>query len=227
MLAAPLLAAGAGASPAGARDRAPFWGDWIGRISFGFDRLRIAGQDYTDAAGTFDLDHRSIQFENGHGGLPPHRNAKAEGTLTFDAAAEFPYELKAATSLDRIEATAFFGPPPTVGDPLLEAHFALAGTLTGNGRTLDELAARTQEEYRLTSRDGILRLLKTNVADVIPQVTKPVADTVGQVGSFVGSLLGVEKDGSKDHPEHHQQVRRRRARFHLSGRRDRLRRSWT
>jgi hypothetical protein len=105
-----------------------------------------------------------------------------------------PYSAKAAAALDDLDGAPLFGPPKSGQDPLLEGHFSVKGTLTGNGANLDDLLGRTQEEFRFTCTAGIVRLLRANVAESLPEVSSPVSDTLGSVGFVVGSVLGIKKD---------------------------------
>ena len=209
MLAAPAAAAagvpfpaGTAAGPgpertdAGIRDGKPFWGDWIGSVTVGFDRLRAGNRDFIGVAGTFDIGPRSLRLMYGRAVLPKHSQANAEGSVSFDAAAELPYALKAAADIHEADAAPFFGELQKGKDPILEGRFSVACKLAGQGATLQDLAARTQEEFHLASTDGIVRLLKVNVAESLPEVTTPVSDALGTVGSFMGSLIGLKHDST-------------------------------
>jgi len=204
LLAAPLAAAAGvslpaalGASgraqpaPIGARDRAPFWGDWTGRITVAFDRLKTQDREFEGVGGALDVDKSSIRLEGGRGGFQKHILTNVGGALSFDASAEYPYSLKAAVADSQIEAVSFFGEPKPDHEPVFEGRFNVSSTLKGSGISLDDLLGRTQMEFRLTSATGIVRLLKTNVAASVPEVPSPVSDTLGTVGSTVGSLFGV------------------------------------
>ena len=209
MLAAPAAAAagvpisvkmtaglGAERTDAGIRDSKPFWGDWIGSVTVGFDRLRAGNRDFIGVAGTFNIDPRSLRLMYGRAMLPGRSQATADGSVSFDAAAEFPYGLKAAADIHDVAAAPFFGELQKGKDPVLEGRFSVASKLAGQGATLQDLAARTQEEFHLTSTDGIIRLLKVNVAESLPEVTTPVSDALGTVGSFMGSLIGLKHDST-------------------------------
>jgi len=204
LLAAPLAAAGGVALPsrasgggaswagAGARDQVPFWGDWVGRVTVAFDRLRTADQDYTDVGGSFEVDHTSVQLEGGHGELPSKSMANMEGSILFDAASAHPYTLKGtASGLSNVDS-AIVLPPQAGQDPVIEGHFTVAGSISGSGSNLDDLIAGTQEEFRLASTNGIIRLLRTDIADAIPEAKEPVSDSLGDVGNLVGSVLGIK-----------------------------------
>jgi hypothetical protein len=204
LLAAPLAAAGGVALPggsassgarwaqAGSRDSAPFWGDWVGRLAVSFDKLRTGDQDFTDVGGSFDVDHASVQLEGGHAELASKSMANLEGSILFDAGSESPYVLRgSASGLSNIDAAVLLPPQPGQ-DPMIEGHFTVAASLSGSGANLDELVAGTKEEFKLTAANGILRVLRTDVADAVPEAKEPVSDSLGDVGNFVGSVLGIK-----------------------------------
>ena len=66
------LASGPGPErkPAEARDRIPFWGDWVGSLTVGFDRLRAGNRDFVDVGGTFVADPRSLRLQYGRAVIP-------------------------------------------------------------------------------------------------------------------------------------------------------------
>jgi len=187
------LAAGPPAAPGG-RDRAPFWGDLTGHVTVAFDRLRTGDDEYAYVGGVFDIDRDSIRMKGGHGGLGHHVVTNVEGSISFDAAAESPYRLKAAAALNEIDTALLFAAAQPGRDPVFEGRFSVQGTLAGSGIGLDDLLSRTQAEFQLTSSAGIIRVLKANVAESIPEASSPVADTLGTVGYVVGSVFGMKGD---------------------------------
>ena len=188
----PLARREAGRPSAGLADRVPFWGARTGRVTVGFDRLRALNRVFVDVGGTFDLSPGSLRLLYGRGGLPKHTPANAEGSISFDPTAALPYSLKATASATDVEAAPFFGEPKDGKDPLLEGHFSVRGKFTGAAANLVDLIARTQGDFQLESIGGIIRLLKTDVADSLPEIATPVSDTLGSVGSFMGSLVGIK-----------------------------------
>jgi hypothetical protein len=180
-------------APAGVRDVAPFWGDWVGRVTVAFEKLRTGDQDLLDVGGTFEVDHGSIQLEGGHGELPSKSMASIEGSIVFDGAAERPYVLKGSEGgLSNIDS-ALLLPPKKGEDPVIEGHFTVGGTIAGTGINLDDLIDRTEMEIHLSSTTGIVRILATDIADVIPETKEPVSDALGDAGNFVGStILGIK-----------------------------------
>ena len=187
-----ILADGPGAATAKTPDRIPFWGAWSGQVTVGFDRLRAGNRDFTGVGATFDASPRSLRLLYGRGGLPKHSPADFEGSVSFDPSAALPYSLKATAAVNDVEGAPFFGDPKPGQDPVLEGRFSVASTFTGAGTCLEDLVARTRGDFRLTGMSGIIRLLKVDVADSLPEVKTPVSDTVGSVGSFMGSLVGIK-----------------------------------
>ena len=180
-------------APTGARDPIPFWGDWTGHVAVAFDRLRTGEGEFVNVGGVFDIDGGSIKMTGGRGGLGKHLLTNVEGSISFDKAAASPYSVKADAALNEIDAAQLFEARKPGLEPAFEGHFSVQGRLMGNGANLDDLASRTQIEFKLASTAGIIRLLKTNVAESIPEVSSPVSDTLGTVGYVVGSVFGVDK----------------------------------
>jgi hypothetical protein len=124
------------------------------------------------------------------------------GSLAFDPSSATPYTLKATSAPFQADAKALFAVPHSDDLPVFEGHFSVAPSLVGIGINLQDLAARTQGEFKISSTSGIVRLLGSNVATSLHEKSAPVTDTLGTVGSVVGGFLGSEKAGdlgSKSH----------------------------
>ena len=164
----------------GAMDLAPFWGNWSGVVRVGFDRLEVGAEEIKNVGGTLEFDQSGLQLKNGRAAFDLHSVASLEGSLLYSADAALPYTLKVSSSIDQIEASTLFGTTQWGDDPILEGRFAVARLFTGEGINLSDLYGRVHEEFKMTSKVGIVRVLKTNVGDAIPQVNTPVADSVGK-----------------------------------------------
>jgi hypothetical protein len=203
LLAGPLGAAGgvptaAGPDSGAQKDRVPFWGTLAGRVTVAFDQLTTPERSYDDVAGAIEVDPSALHLEGGRAGLARKRVVTAEGVIAFDPSAPLPYSLKATAGVDKVEAGSFFGHPPKGQDAMLDGNFALAGTFTGSGANWRDLRGRAQEEFRLTGTNGILRLLKTSVAEAIPEVATPVKDVLGSAGHAVQSFLEIKRNANSD-----------------------------
>ncbi len=194
-------------------DRHPFWDALTGHVRFDFYEVTMGGRSYHKVAGMLELTPASITLKDGHGTflqrpvtkVDPFNGQKktetltstvtGEGTIAFDGAAQSPYRLKATVAIDRIDPDSCFGVPVEGKDPVFEGSWNETVTFTGDGVNLADLAARRKEEFKLMSKDGIIRLLKTDVADAIPQQETPMLDMLDTVGSAMGRLIG-HKNGS-------------------------------
>ena len=189
----PRTAATGQVTPSIIRDQMPFWGDWTGRINVAFDQLKAGDMTFEGVAGAFQVDPHTVHIEEGRGAFAGHHLTEVAGSISFDATAESPYSLRATVSLSPIEAADFFPASHPERSPLIEGRFSVAGTLVGNGINLTDLANRTQEEVRLASTAGIVRVLKTDVDEAIPPDTEsPATDTLDRLGSAVGGFFGAE-----------------------------------
>ncbi len=211
---------GGGALPGGPRDGRPFWGDWSGRVKFGFYRIQTGGFELHQMGGTIQVERDSIRLEGGKVTIapvivpppppavaapanrprpapkaePPSSVVTMDGTLSFTTAAEFPYQLKAAAAVDTVESARLFTAAQAESDRVVEGRFAVTQSVASDGINLADLVERRREEFRLTGKNGILRLLKANVAEALPDAKAPVTDTLASVGSALGSLLGMRGD---------------------------------
>ena len=190
-----LLSAGdASCRPAAdAKDSIPFWGRYSGKITLVFDHLAVGQNDCKDVRGALEFENSSLHLKRGRCTLPRHTLENGEATLSFDPSAESPYSLSASASPFSVDSAEFLAPAKGQ-DAVVEGHFIVAGSVKGSGKNLRDLIDHSQEEYRLSSTGGILRALNTSIADSIPEAPAPVADTLGTVGSAVGSIFGIKSD---------------------------------
>ena len=197
--------------PAAMRDSRPLWGDWVGRVKLNLYSLRTPTQELNEVAGTFVLERTSLRLDGGRAVLAPQRHVPerinrpgakaepsrnrltAEGRLSFEAAADAPYRLKATAALDAVDSARLFTAAQTSRAPAIEGRFSVTATLTGTGLNLQQLLERRQETFQLTSQSGVIRLLRSDVAPSIPDHATPVKDTFTKAGSLVGALFGIRK----------------------------------
>ena len=169
----------------------PFWGAGTGSIFFQFDQLTYQGATYRDVSASVDYDAKSFQLMDGHIKFGTYTVTDATGGITFNRAVEQPYQLTLKTPLGEVAADAFLPPPKKGDDPLLEGKFTVEVALIGSGRDRAELLSAVRPVFKVSSKGGIIRLLKTDVGAALPQYSTTVGDTVGGVGSKIGSFIGI------------------------------------
>ncbi len=200
LLGAPLATLGGAAfSPgasgsSGAGPAVPVWGNLIGRVTVAFDRFKTQGREFDKVHGTLEASHRGLNLAMGSYTLPDHRLGQVEGELQFNAAAPAPYILRATWSTDPVSAAPLFGTTTDDDKVALHGKFSVAAKIDGAGKTPEEAFTGASEEYKFKSTGGFVRLLKTNIADALPEPTTPVSDAVGTMGSLVGKVFGRGKD---------------------------------
>ena len=196
------------------RDLQPFWGEWRGHIRFHAYQLRTGDLELRQVAGAIAVDRGTLRLEASHGTLatpsapvkdePVHRRPKAveppsrvvtlEGTVSFDGAADLPYRLEAKVGVDAVDAAQLLGSAKAKSEQCVEGSFAVAATFGSTGTNLPNLIERRKEEFRLTGMNGILRLLKTNVAAAIPDQPSKGSEVLAGASTLLGAVLGVGKN---------------------------------
>lgn len=176
------------------KDRVPFWGDWHGHVALAFDQLKVGDENFKEVRGTVYVDHGSVRLTYGRYLLSSGGLAPVEGTLSFDPAAEFPYNLKVSLAPYEVDAGPLFDAPASGQDPYFHGRFSVASTVSGKGLTVEDLIGRTQQEFHLKSTGGIVRLLKTSLSGALPPPSASRGgDALETVSSAVGSLFGAKR----------------------------------
>ncbi len=189
--------AGRSARPRPEPDRTPFWGSGAGSVVFDFDQLQAGDKIYQRVGGSIEFAPGELRLAHGRGAVPQKPPLQFDGALAFEPKAESPYQLTASVDFGEVDAATLLPPAPVEEDALLEGRFSLTGTLTGRGTGLGELTGNTRMEFKLAGTRGMIRILKTDISDGLPQDSQPsaVGETVAGVGSLFGKLFGA-KGGS-------------------------------
>ncbi|HVU36061.1 MAG TPA: hypothetical protein VHE61_21650 [Opitutaceae bacterium] len=201
----------------GAPDAHPFWGDLVGRLHFDFTQMHVGTRDWNDVTGTFEFEHHSLRLRGGRGvfipisvkkvdiarigetPVEPRSDVSLEGAITFDPNAAAPYQLKANGTFAPIDAKRLFGAAGAGNNPTFEGRWSIADLMTGSGTSLADLVARHRDEFRLTSKNGVLRLLRADVGAALPDKATPGADAAANVGHAIGWLFGVKQGPAANH----------------------------
>jgi hypothetical protein len=172
---------------------APFWGAGTGSISFQFDQLTYHGATYREVAGSVEYDDTLLRFMDGRVKFGTYTVTDATGGITYNPAVTTqPYELTLKAPLGDQRAEEFLPPPKKGDDPLLEGKFTVEVALVGSGRDRAELLGAVRPVFKISSKGGITRLLKTDVGAALPQQATTVGDTVGGVGTKIGAFMGIK-----------------------------------
>lgn len=195
--AVPALAAALrpGTTPASPAAPDSAWAGYTGELRLDLQEFRTGATTLKDARGTFKLDPTTLTLEGGQARLPTERTAELNGTITYSPGAESPYQLQAVTSVDLVNTANLMPVADRDTPPIFEGCFALTDTLTGAAAKLEDLPAHLRGEMKLTSTTvGIVRLLKTSIADAYTQKDVRVNDALVKTGTTVTSLFGVKSD---------------------------------
>ena len=186
----------------------PVWGDWFGNFTVNVNELEAGGHTFKEAGGTLTLTRDGLKLSYGRYVGADLLNIPVTGAISFQPDRKQRYSALGSIGARKIDAKPFFPPPKKDDDPVFEGKFSVETSLSAKGKDWPDLLAHVEKEYHLTSVGGLLRLLKVDVADAIPQPTSVVADSASTVGTAVGKVFGHHNMGSGEIrlPKHTQAV---------------------
>lgn len=184
LLCAPLV----GTTPGG-----PFWGSLRGQVAFSFKQIAVGGDSYEGVGGNLRLTDDTLRLDRGRVWLLNHNLGKVDATLIYAPAKASRYTVEGKGSVDDVDAVAVFGAAKKGELPPVEGRLAFDTVFSASGNSVAELWEKGAATVHMKSPSGIFRLLKTSVAEAIPEAQTPVADTLGTVGSSFGVIFGLKK----------------------------------
>ena len=144
------LAGAAAALAGGGGSGAPFWGAGNGRVKVSLRHLSARGRDYSlNVEATLDADRRALRLTDAHCGAAGETPQAAEGALTFDPSAKFPYALDATATDGEVDAASLFRPPDR--SPVIEGKFSVSRHFTGKGADLEDIREFAREDIKIES----------------------------------------------------------------------------
>jgi len=171
---------------------APFWAGLEGRVVLALKRVDLAQADWGDVQGTLHLARSTLVLENLRTALATGGAATLDGTLFFSATAT-PYTLKAGVAVADFDYGAFARARSPGHAPVVEGKFKIAGQVTGSGPDLARLADGIQGDFQLSSKGGLFRALRADVADSLKQSPALISQALDTVGSLFGKTDAVKK----------------------------------
>jgi hypothetical protein len=182
------------AGPTPGRDEIPFWNGVTGQVVLALKKV-VYGKDFeiSDVGGTLRIEAGSLNLEGVRAGLGEGGALRLAGGVTFAGKAKEPYALKADLAVNNFDSGLFFKALEPAKKPTVEGKVDVVSQLSGGGTNVGQLAERTRGEFRLTSKGGIFRALRSDVAEAL----KAAPSTISGLVSGIGSLLGSAEKGEK------------------------------
>ena len=98
--------------------------------------------------------------------------------------------------MNELPSSEFLLKPKKGVEPIFEGKFSFDADILADANTVPELFSNATRTLHLHSTSGIIRLLKVNIGDTIPQTASVMSDTLGTVSQKLGSFFQL-----KDHLE--------------------------
>jgi len=172
------------------------WGNLSGKVITEFAHLETPSRNINQFAATFEFDPKSIHMHGARGIFPDTHSFTADGTLEYKLDKITTYTLLAHATMNELPSADFLSPLKQGLDSSFEGKFSFDADIISQGESLSELYNHSTKTLHLHSTSGIVRLLKVNIGDTIPQNTSVVSDTLGSVSQKLGSFFQL-----KDHLE--------------------------
>ena len=165
------------------------WGNLSGRVLFEFSHLVTPTDKINDFSALIEVEPDHIHMKGARGILPSTHSFTSEGTIYFSKDKNPAYRLEAKATTNELPSAEFLAKPKKGLEPIFEGKFSCDADIAGQANHLSELFASSTKTLHLHSTSGILRILKVNIGDTIPQTASTMHDTLGTVGQKMGSFL--------------------------------------
>ena len=179
-----------------AKPHEALWGKVSGRVVTEFAHLETGEQHINAFSAMFEVEPDHIHMKGARGIFPSTHGFTSEGTLSYQDAKSPSYSLRAQATMNELQSSEFLLKPKKGVEPIFEGKFSFDADILADANTVPELFSNATRTLHLHSTSGIIRLLKVNIGDTIPQTASVMSDTLGTVSQKLGSFFQL-----KDHLE--------------------------
>jgi hypothetical protein len=183
-------AASASTAPVEA-DATPAWARFNGQLLVDL-KSATSGKDWsmTGLTGLLVIDPARVSLQKIEAAFGEKSRLAAKGDLRFTGGGQ-PYQLAGEFSLTEFDTGKLFKAIEPARPPTVEGIFSLAGSLAGQGATIDQTIEQTRGRFDLTSRQGIFRGLQ-RTSNKVSMTSKAVELGASVLGSILGSDKGTK-----------------------------------
>jgi hypothetical protein len=165
------------------------WANTSGKVLFEFSHLVTPTYKINEFSALFEVEPDHIHMKGARGIFPSTHSFTSEGTIYFSKDKNLVYRLDAKASMNELPSSEFLAAPKKGFEPIFEGKFSCDADFTVESNSLLDLLNSPTKTLHLHSTSGIVRMLKVNIGDTIPQNSSTVKDTLGSVGQKMGSFF--------------------------------------
>jgi hypothetical protein len=171
------------------------WDAISGRLNLAFKKIvyHADNLEIRDLTGSLQLAPSQLTIETLRATLPDGSEAKATGTLKYDATAAKPYATRAEIEVRGFDPSTILTPDEAGRKPVVEGKFDIKGALTATTATLGEIADTATADLQLTSRGGTFHGFNTSTFTGHVGMAQKTVSTTAKIINTLGSLTGLGK----------------------------------
>jgi len=191
----PASSSGDGATPV--RSAVAPWSGVTGTVTLALKEVALEKWDLREVSGIIRMAPGELRLDGGRASLGDGCQAKIDGGIGFDGAAEKPFSLQTNIVVDNFDSAPLFRALRPGELPTVEGRFDLTGAVTGRSVRIEDLGAEIQGEFHLNSKGGIFRALRADIADSIKQAPSRLSGAIDTVTSLFGKHGDSSDNASK------------------------------
>ncbi|HVW22017.1 MAG TPA: hypothetical protein VHC86_12455 [Opitutaceae bacterium] len=164
----------------------PFWGLLRGRLTLALKEVDGGRAVWNDVGGTVRLEPAALSLSALQGRLATGGDFSGGLSLAYDPAAPRAYALQAELAASDFDYGAFSRARDPSRVPVIEGRFKISGRLHAAAAQPLGLLDALQGDLQLSSKGGIFRALRADVADALRQSPALLSEAIGSVTSLFG-----------------------------------------